>query len=81
MPMVWSPRTSAPTAHGRRCTPPCPQVVSGGGWWTAANLHWDGSVASSSSGSSSDNGGNGSPPLLEFVVTDGQDAWDKVRAV
>lgn len=79
MPRMWTPRASA---HGLPLPrPPCPQVVSGGGWWTAANLHWDGSVAASSSGSSSDNGGNGSPPLLEFVVTDGQDAWDKVRAV
>ena len=56
-----------------------PQVVSGGGWWTAANLHWDGSTAAGACSSSSSDGSssNGGTPLLEFVVTDGQEAWDK----
>ena len=70
-------------------------VVSGSGWWKAADLHLDGSSSSSSragngSGSSSGSGSNGGAaaeaaaaataagaPLLEFVVTDGQDSWDK----
>lgn len=51
------------------------QVVSGGGWWSAANLHLDAAVAAHTSGGSSSNGAG--PPLLEFVITDGKDAWDK----
>lgn len=54
--------------------------MSGGGWWTAANLHWDGRAfpgASSSSSSDSSGGSSNGAPLLEFVVTDGVDAWDK----
>lgn len=43
-------------------------VVSGGGWWKAANLHVDAGAA---------HGGGVGAPLLEFVLTDGQGAWDK----
>ena len=65
--------------------PPCRcthvlQVVSGTGWWTAAQLQLDVAVAHSALGSgvSSHASGSGSPaPLLEFVITDGQHAWDK----
>ncbi|PSC75747.1 fumarylacetoacetase [Micractinium conductrix] len=56
------------------------QVVSGTGWWTAAQLQLDVAVAHSALGSgvSSHASGSGSPaPLLEFVITDGQHAWDK----
>lgn len=48
----------------------CLQVVSGDGWWKAASLD---AAACSSSG---DNG-SAAAPLLEFVVTDGFDSWDK----
>lgn len=53
------------------------QVVSGGGWWHAANLHLDAAAACSNSSSSNGSGGSTGPPLLEFVLTDGQDTWDK----
>lgn len=49
------------------------QVVSGGGWWEAADLKL---AAAAASGNGS-GAGSAAPPLLEFVVTDGRDAWDK----
>ena len=63
-------------------------VVSGSGWWKAVDLHLNGSRRAGSSNGSSSNGAAAEAaaaaaataagaPLLEFVVTDGQDSWDK----
>lgn len=54
---------------------PLQKVVSGGGWWHAANLHID--AAAAVAGSNGSSGGAAAAALLEFVLTDGQDAWDK----
>lgn len=48
------------------------QVVSGDGWWKAVSLD-----AAANSGGSSDENGSAAAPLLEFVLTDGFDSWDK----
>lgn len=48
------------------------QVVSGHGWWKAADLHLDPAAGSHASATTP------ASPLLEFVITDGKDAWDKL---
>jgi hydroxymethylpyrimidine pyrophosphatase-like HAD family hydrolase len=64
-----------------RRSPPMAPVASGGGRWHAlrlplppAGLNANAGGAASTSESTSDSAG---APLLEFVVTDGADAWDK----
>jgi hypothetical protein len=59
-------------------------VVSGSGWWKAVDLHLNGSNGSSRRAGSSNGAAAeaaaataAGAPLLEFVVTDGQDGWDK----
>ncbi|KAL4859929.1 Fumarylacetoacetase [Chlorella vulgaris] len=59
---------------------PTLQVVSGSGWWEAAGLQKAAATALAAAASSNGNGNGlnpGAPPLLEFVVTDGLDTWDK----
>ncbi|KAL4445901.1 hypothetical protein ABPG77_009100 [Micractinium sp. CCAP 211/92] len=50
----------------------CLQVVSGDGSWKAASLD-----ATADSGASGAENGAAAPPLMEFVITDGFDSWDK----
>ncbi len=51
---------------------PCLQVVSGDGSWKAASLD-----AAADTGASGAENGAAAPPLMEFVITDGFDSWDK----